>query len=135
MARGFVKTALSNPPEGLCDIVDWLYRARSGPRLLDCIIDECQNLLREPTISQPDDFLESESALFDKDSCATGESWAGLTSRLSAGALVLLKRHIVWLVEHRNKESNVASTGLMELGDTGEVRTEMKQASCGVVGG
>ena len=96
MAKGFVKQALSSPPQGLADVLDRLYISQSGPRLLDRIIDDCQQLSGRPSV-------RSDTEHEDNDAHGREVTWAGSTKRLSAGALVLLRRHLEWLVECNDK--------------------------------
>lgn len=113
MAKGFVKEALLNPPGGLIDVVEWLYRAQSGPRLLDRVISSCEAI-------SPRLLAASQANCSDgKHDCSSQhlvleQSWAASTARLSAGALIPLHRYLDWFVEHakegRHGNSSTAVT-------------------------
>ena len=80
MSKLFVKTALTNPPSDLADIVHWLYLpSQPGPRLLLSVCDTSRKLLDQKA-----------------NGGASGES--GFTvAKLSTGASILLKRHLDWM--------------------------------------
>lgn len=88
MSKGFVKTALSTPPQGLEDIVRWLYlpSKQPGPQLLERIVKDSHALLPETNSTSVNPELAAEQ---------DGGVEAG--ARLSAGALILLRRNLEWL--------------------------------------
>ena len=110
MAKGFVRKALLNPPEGFNDIVDWLYCARSGPRLLDRIISECQNvswgIATNFQCKAPEDVVSP----CDNHSRISEKSWAAWTGRLSTGAKITLNRHIEWLIQNNHENGHETIT-------------------------
>ena len=87
MSKVFVKTALTNPPHGLADIIQWLYlSSQPGPYLLLRVFDDSRQL------------LDNNSTVI-ADGSASGEMGErGFTgARLSTGASILLKRHVDWM--------------------------------------
>ena len=114
VAKGFVKAALSNPPGGLLDVVDWLYRVQSGPRLLDQIIRDCRKLSERPLAASPAQPPEDNAMPLDDDSTTMEDSWAKSTGMLSTGALVLLHRHMEWLAEYSNRNSHMTNAATAE---------------------
>ncbi len=96
MSKAFVKTALSDPPQGLGDVIDWLYRGPSpqGPALLHRVVENSKRLLPENMTN------------------ATTSREAGQPSsptKLSAGALIVLRRNLASLEDlmERNKEPSL----------------------------
>lgn len=83
MSKVFVKTALTNPPHGLADVIQWLYlSSQPGPHLLLRVFDDSRKLLDNSTTTVNAD-----------DGASSGER--GFTgARLSTGASILLKRHV-----------------------------------------
>ena len=99
MSKVFVKTALTNPPHGLADIIQWLYlSSQLGPQLLLRVFDDSRKLLDNSTTANADG------------SASSGES--GFTgARLSTGASILLKRHVDWMEEFmRRHDEGVGAT-------------------------
>ena len=99
MSKVFVKTALTNPPHGLADIIQWLYLpSQPGPHLLQRVFDDSRKLLDNSTTVNADG------------SASSGER--GFTgARLSTGASILLKRHVDWMEEFmRRHEEGVGVT-------------------------
>lgn len=88
LSKLFIKTALTNPSCGLEDVIKWLYLTSSepGPRLLRRVVEDSEALLLEPLTG--DAFEGLCNVKTDKN---TG------TTKLSAGALILLRRNLVWL--------------------------------------
>lgn len=87
MSKGFIKTALTNAPQGLADIVQWLYySSQPGPRLLRRVVDDSKKLLAN---------MITTSAV----GSASGEmDERGFTrATLSTGASMLLRRNVEWL--------------------------------------
>lgn len=83
MSKVFVKTALSNPPLGLADIIQWLYLpSQPGPRLLLRVYDDSRKLLDNNTHGGKSDGMGERGFMI---------------ARLSAGAAILLKRHVDWM--------------------------------------
>ena len=87
MSKLFIKTALTNPPHGLADVIQWLYlSSQPGPHLLLRVFDDSKKLLDNDTIVAADGSASGER----------GER--GFTgARLSTGASILLKRHVDWM--------------------------------------
>ena len=88
MSKVFVKTALTNPPHGLADIIQWLYlSSQPGPHLLLRVFDDSRKLLDNNTTVNTDG------------SGTSGEMGErGFTvARLSTGASIVLKRHVDWM--------------------------------------
>ena len=87
MSKGFVKTALTNAPLGLADVIQWLYlSSQAGPCLLRRILNDSKNLLANNTTVSVDGTTDGE--MDDR----------GFTrAKLSAGASILLRRHVDWL--------------------------------------
>lgn len=87
MSKGFIKTALTTVPQGLADVVRWLYLpSQPGPHLLRRVIDDSKNLLADITTTSA---VGSTSGKMDK----------GLLygAQLSTGASILLRRNVEWL--------------------------------------
>lgn len=100
MSKPFIKTALTKPPEGFAGIIQWLYTpSHKGPQLLRLVVDECRALLPDAT---PKEGLESPG---EASGVAKNESKSH--SRLSSGALVLLRRNLQWLEEYLRHDEGV----------------------------
>lgn len=103
MSKVFIKTALTNPPGGLADIVQWLYlSSQPGPHLLRRVIDDSRKLLTNSTAVS-----KSGSAVVEADEVgSTG-------AKISTGASILLRRSVDWLEDfmRRNEEGMVAMHG------------------------
>ena len=87
MAKGFIKTALTNTPHGLADVVRWLYlSSQPGPHLLCRVIDDSKKLL-------------AKTATTSAVGIASGETNEGrfIPAKLSTGASILLRRNVEWL--------------------------------------
>ena len=93
MSKAFVKTALTDPPHGLADIIQWLYlSSRPGPRLLRRVLDDSRRLLANTTAVNAGGSASSEM------------NERGFTgARLSTGAAILLKRHVDWMEDFMNR--------------------------------
>jgi len=87
VSKAFVKTALSDPPQGLGDVIDWLYLRPSpeGPMLLRRVVEDSRRLLPE----------NIETATTSGDSSVAKRP--GDSSKLSAGASILLRRNLASL--------------------------------------
>ena len=84
-----MRKALATPPNGLEDIITWLYTFREGPRLLQRVVEDSKAVLpAEPSSPGQCDQAPSEASV-----------GALSTAKLSAGAAVLLKRNLDWLQE------------------------------------
>ena len=82
LARGFLRSAFTHRLGGIDDIIDWLYlSSKPGPHLLRRIVEESNALI--PT------------SMAEQSNTTNGES--DTSRRLSAGALVLLRRTMLWL--------------------------------------
>lgn len=100
MSKVFIKTALTNPPGGLADIVQWLYlSSQPGPHLLRRVVDDSRKSLTNSTAVS-----KSGSAVVETDE--RGSTGA----KLSTGASILLRRSVDWLEDfmRRNEEGMVA---------------------------
>lgn len=87
MSKGFIKTALTTEPQGLADVIRWLYlSSQPGPSLLRRIVDDSKKLLAKNTTT---------TAI----GSAHGEMDHGVCTRpkLSTGASILLRRNVGWL--------------------------------------
>ena len=87
MSKVFIKTALTSPPHGLADIIQWLYlSSQPGPHLLLRVFDDSRRLL-------------DNNATVNADGSASGEMGERgfIGARLSTGASILLKRHVDWM--------------------------------------
>lgn len=93
MSKAFVKTALSDPPQGLGDIIDWLYLRPppQGPALLRRVVEDSRRLLPE---NMEIATASGEASLAEQPSDST---------RLSAGALILLRRNLAWLEDFKER--------------------------------
>ena len=103
LSKVFVKIALTSPPRGLADIIQWLYlSSQPGPHLLLRVFDDSRKLL-------------DNNATVNADGSASGEMGErGFTgARLSTGASILLKRHVDWMEDFmkRHDEGIVAMQG------------------------
>lgn len=78
MAKGFVQHALAHEVPGIDDVISWLYIEPKGPMLLRTVVDEAKSLA-----AKGDRMDDTERA--------------GNPERLSAGAKVLLMRHMPFL--------------------------------------
>ena len=88
LSKGFIKTALSAPPSGLQDVINWLYKDDQGPQLLDQVIADCKRM-------QPHSEGEEKQEQASESQVKRTEAWAN--GKLSAGAMILLKRNLEWL--------------------------------------
>lgn len=95
MSKSFIKTALSTSPQGLEDIVKWLYlpSGTQGPRLLHRVVEDSRAMLLETMTTEE----TTESSLNKSEAANT-------PARLSAGAQILLKRNLKWLEEYSERE-------------------------------
>ena len=88
LSKPFVNKALLSPLSGFEDVIQWLYIKPDGPRLLSRIIQDCQRLQSK---------AETRSA--DSNEGPNESEVGGLgANRISAGALILLQRHLNLLV-------------------------------------
>lgn len=101
MSKLFIKTALTNPPGGLADIIQWLYlSSQPGPHLLRRVLDDSRKLLANSTAAS-----NSGSAVVETDEKgSTG-------TKLSTGASILLRRSVDWLEDFMKR--NVEDMGAM----------------------
>ena len=90
LSKDFIKTALTNAPHGLADIIQWLYLpSRPGPRLLLRILDDLKCLLANNITLSVDGTADG------------GMDGRGFTrAKISTGATVLLRRHVDWLEDY-----------------------------------
>ena len=104
MSKGFIKVALTTPPQGLSDVLEWLYVSHAdGPCLLRRVVEDCQGLLARSSTT-------SESS---KEEDEEGNKTLQATVKLSTGALILLKRHSDWLedfLKHNTALADQASS-------------------------
>lgn len=104
MSKGFIRTALTTTPQGLADVIQWLYvSSQPGPHLLRRVVDDSKKLLANSATS---------SAVGN----SSGEVRGGDSSRakLSTGASILLRRNVDWLEDFMmryDKESAVIDRG------------------------
>ena len=82
MSKGFIAYALVHELGAVSPITNWLYLDPTGPKLLKTVVEESNALLRRE---------RSNSVL------STAASSVAESDRLSAGAEVLLKRHLTVL--------------------------------------
>ena len=90
LSKGFIKRALSAPPQGLEDVTHWLYISGDGPRLLRRVIDDCKRL-------QANSWRGKENV---SDVSTKGKKGGWAIGRLSAGAMMLLNKHLLWLQQY-----------------------------------
>ena len=90
LSKAFVQTALKTPPGGLEDVIQHLYISENGSRLLSKVIDDGQRI-QSNSENRAGGIIEDQDPQFEVE-------WRD--KRISAGALVLLKRHLEWLVQH-----------------------------------
>ena len=103
MSKDFIKTALTNAPQGLADVIQWLYlSSQPGPHLLRRVLDDSKKQLADNTITSAIGPTYGE----------TDERGFARTT-LSTGASILLKRKLEWLEDFmtRNEEGVVAMHG------------------------
>ncbi|KAH0542786.1 hypothetical protein FGG08_002834 [Glutinoglossum americanum] len=100
LARGFVKHALTHPIQGLEDVIRSLYLQdqHDGSNLLREVIQQCKSII----------YLTEHSRALHGTPMMPSEGGA---AKLSAGALVLLKRNLTALEEVRAKFVSPASVG------------------------
>jgi ubiquitin-conjugating enzyme E2 O len=93
-SRGFIRYVLENNVDGVMDIIRWLYldTEEGAPKLLDRALKAGEEVLT---------------------SGETGVKRAGL-SRISKGALVMLKRELIGIQEARNRLTENASLGSVQ---------------------
>jgi ubiquitin-conjugating enzyme E2 O len=91
LSKAFIKTALTSPLQGLDGIIKWLYLTspEASPRLLRRVVEDSEALLPETSTANVVDEVRS----------LRDEPTLGPT-RLSAGALILLRRNLVWLKDY-----------------------------------
>lgn len=97
MSRQFVKVAISSDPQGVSDVVRWLYLpAYNGRGLLRPIVEDCRGFLQQgenvPTGAKGQD----------------PDSYHLPSTRLSLGALSLLKKILVPLEEALDLDEKLA---------------------------
>ncbi len=87
MSKNFIKTALTNAPQGLVDVIQWLYlSSQPGPHLLHRVLDDSRKLLVNTSIESVDGSAEGEM------------DGRGFTrAKFSTGASILLRRNVEWL--------------------------------------
>lgn len=92
MAKGFVRHALRHPVGGLEVVVDWLYLPGPGerPQLLKKILETSREIVRR---SEAKDDMSGEAVV--RPALASSEE----VTRVSSGALVLLRKHVLALEE------------------------------------
>ena len=88
LSRGFVKHALTHPIQGLEDVVRSIYlpEREGGSNLLHEVIQQCKDII----IRSEDKQAAPETPALTND---------GGVKRISAGALILLKRNLIGLEE------------------------------------
>ena len=72
---------------GLESIIDWIYTASDGPKLMSRIVEDCERL----KIKSEKKHSESKHLYGD----LTSERWGAAT--ITAGALITLEKKLVWL--------------------------------------
>ena len=89
LAKIFIKTALLKFPQGLEDVIRWLYLPLSegGPHLLRRVLDDAHALL-------PDTGTKDAGAGVDKPLQSKNAKTSVTAANLSTGALILLRRHL-----------------------------------------
>ena len=98
MSKGFIKVALTDAPDGLADIIQWLYLSgQSGPHLLRRVLDDSKKLLANTTTT---------SAV----GSASGETneMGSARPKLSTGASILLQRNVDWLEDFMKRSDEEA---------------------------
>lgn len=98
LSRQFVKAALHSDPQGFSDIIHWLYLpACNGRGLLRDIVKDCREFLQQGSN------VSSEAKGQDRD------SYHITSTRLSLGALALLKKIVVPLEEALELDDKIAA--------------------------
>lgn len=92
MAKGFVRHALLHPVGGFEDVVDWLYLPGQGnrPQLLQRILQTSREIVRRS---------EAKADRNGEAVASPGLASSDEVSRVSSGALVLLRKHLLALEE------------------------------------
>ena len=101
MAKGFIKTALTAPPLGLVDVVQWLYfTSQPGPQLIRRVVNDSKKLLANNATTSTVDSASHEM-----------KERSSNRAKLSTGASILLRRHVKWLEDFmtRNDEGAAAT--------------------------
>ena len=99
MSKGFIKTALTTPPHGLADVVQWLYlTSQPGPRLLRRVVNDSKKLLANNTTTSAMTSAPNEV-----------EERSSTRAKLSTGASILLRRHVEWLEDFMTRNDGGAA--------------------------
>ncbi|KAI9870884.1 MAG: hypothetical protein M1830_003669, partial [Pleopsidium flavum] len=103
MAKGFVRHALQHSVGGFEDVLSWLYLPGQGerPQLLRKILDESKGIIRR-----------SEAKLGEGGEGPAGSSESAFSegiARISSGALILLRKHVVALEDCLVKAQEAAT--------------------------
>lgn len=85
-SKAFISTSLTHPPQGLGNIISWLYLT-PPPSLLRRVIEDSVRLLPESS-KYANEFAETQES-----------SQQNASKKLSAGAAILLERNLAPLVE------------------------------------
>ena len=99
MSKAFIRTALTNAPRGLVDVIQWLYlSSQPGPHLLRRVLNDSKKLLAN------NNAVNADGSAFDE---IGGKEFTG--AKLSTGASILLRRHVDWMEDFmkRNDEGVV----------------------------
>ena len=87
LSKGYIKFALSSPPQELEDVIRWLYINSDGPRLLLRIVEDCKRM----KVSS----LRGKEAM--SHDAVKGKEGGWAAGRISAGAIIPLNKHLLWL--------------------------------------
>ncbi len=90
ISKGFIKKALTNPLQGVDDIIHWLYSSQGeGPKLLRRIVEDSRSLISEAQVGSASSHSQDEDS----------QAVRSLVT-FSAGALILLRRDLEWLEDY-----------------------------------
>ncbi len=90
MSKGFIKNALTSPPQGVDDIINWLYSSQEdGPKLLRRVVEDSRSLISDAQVGSASSHPQDED----------NQAVRPLVT-FSAGALILLRRNLEWLEGH-----------------------------------
>ena len=86
MSKGFIERAITAPPQGLEQIIEWLYHSSQGPELLRRVIKDSKALL-------PEDSKDDRS----NEAGIERSAEQGKPTGFSTGAIIWLRRALLKL--------------------------------------
>lgn len=93
MSKSFIKQAISNSPQGLEDVIHWLYLHSEGPNLLRRVVEDSKMLL-----------IKRDCPNGSEETTKERDHNSAIPFEPSAGALILLKRHLASLENHLDSQ-------------------------------